>query len=169
VQECCINLDESWPPLPSPPPLSLLSVCWCSVKRKLHLLVCNENTGIFDIKDKIYTKLLCLSLNASKPFEYCIYNCYCLLYEYVVINLRTFGFFGEEIYTPQWPWALCWRECELPVGSPMPHRLNGTGHIKCSPWFSYLNAGFWTWGWQPDPGKMKCYETSRTYEGSRYS
>jgi hypothetical protein len=50
---------------------------------------------------------------------------------------------GEEIFAPQWPTELCWRERKLLVGPPMPDRPKGSGQAKCSPWSSRLGLG---WG-----------------------
>jgi hypothetical protein len=45
---------------------------------------------------------------------------------------------GEEVFAPQWPGELCWRERKLLVGPPMLDRPKGRGQTKCSPWSSRL-------------------------------
>jgi hypothetical protein len=47
----------------------------------------------------------------------------------------------EEVCMPQWLGDLCWRECKLLVGLPMPNGSKNRGQKKCSPWSSWLGLG----------------------------
>jgi hypothetical protein len=42
-------------------------------------------------------------------------------------------YLGEEVYAPQWPGELCWRERKLLVRPSVPDRSKGRGQTKCSP------------------------------------
>jgi hypothetical protein len=72
-------------------------------------------------------------------------TCWCYPNVFGFINtVRSRGlqpYHREEVYVPQSPGELCWREHKLLVAPPMPDGSKGRGQMKCSPWSSRLGVG----------------------------